>query len=91
MDCDGIGKIELVDVLRCVFDDPVFVKAYRHSVLLRADFLHDTEVAVENAVPLIHGYGVPAEYPPVELIVVPGLHNLVSFAEEYVPMPQLLL
>ena len=73
---DGIGDLQLVEVLGGV-DQPPVVHPHHHRAAAGVDGLHDADVAVVRPYPLLS-----ADALPCDLVVVAHLHHLVAHPED---------
>ena len=86
MDAQTVGHLEILQVSGIVVDLPLLVEENRQGLGLRIHRGNEPDVPVKDACALLPAGNDPA---PGELIVVPGLDDLVAEAENRLPPGQL--
>ena len=85
MYCDGIRQFQVLQLREGIFHGPRVIKNDRHHLCVRIDLFDPAEVAVENAGPPVNGHAEVAAHFPFDLVIVAGLHDLVSLPEDRLP------
>ena len=79
---DCISKFQFIQLFKGVFHIPVFLENNRQSLRKRIDFFYDTHIAVENTDSFFHSDPVFAADLPLQLIIIPDLHDFIALAKQ---------
>ena len=75
---DGIGQLQLLQLLIGILHLFPFVKGHGHQLGQLIDILDDADIPIEDPQPFIHRDVITVADLPLELIIVLGLHHLIA-------------
>ena len=86
MHCYWICKLQLIKIIKAVFDISSIFKSYCHA-FIKWYYLHNYPcVSVKHSASLFYSHSTIIFFRPVKLIVIFYLHNLIAFPENIIPM-----
>ena len=82
MYCDCISKFQFIQLFKRILHIPVFFKNNRQCLCKGIDFFYDTHITIENTDSFIHSDTVlPTDF-PLQLVVIPDLHDFIALSKQ---------